>query len=66
MMLTEKAKLGDDGPVVALLHRAAMTFVRGRKVAGWDWTPPATSTGSKSRTITDGFPGQEAHRGQTP
>jgi hypothetical protein len=66
MMLTEKAKLGDDGPVVALLHRAAMTFVRGRKVAGGDWSPPATSTGSKSRTITDDFPGQEAHRGQTP
>jgi hypothetical protein len=51
MTLTGKAKLGDDGPVVTLLDRAAMAFVRCRKVARGDWTPPATSTGFKSRTM---------------
>jgi hypothetical protein len=43
-----------------------MAIAANKKGAGGECTPPATSTGSGSRTITDGFPGQEAHRVQTP
>jgi hypothetical protein len=39
-----------------MIHRE-MAIAANKKGAGGECTPPATSTGSGSRTITDGFAG---------